>query len=1297
MEPKLPRPGGLVRAADKANGADTALRLALGALAVGGGSLLFRRFQQSRKRHSDVEQALRAANAHKDAVHAEKLVLEKVLEEAQGQLAAAQAAEEEGKRQAVDAQDKHAQQAQQLQADVDRLQQQLQGLESELRAKDTVIRRLHDQELMLTDRVTSLGGQVGGLQQQLTDSSAEVVRLDADLHAATNTHGQAVQLSNASIRGHLLDAQALEVEMQELREQHQTAAAAAAVQVELLQQRVAEMDGALASLRGQLANAELTSTSETLQIHQLHGDVVRLQEQLQSMQGEVRGKETLMQGLQDGQGSLTGQVTDLSGQVDSLHQQLADSSAEVVRLTTHLTTTEEAHALALQDRDVEIKKLKERVVQQAAAALQDQEAYSRAVLDNMELRREAQTLKSRLVLVELNIKAAPGSSPPGATTPAQHPPHQVASAPAAGAALQLVAVPTRTQQQPQMLHGARAPTPAQLWFGLRLPMLWQQQAGTVVLLLGSRRVVSSNATQGWWLIVEVVRLSHVTQAGPLVCLVCVMHVAMLHITPHGVRSVHLVMWRVGMTTPVPCPHSQAVGAEPVGYLLPAHMTGCLGLGMPPRPLLVTQGAECAIVNVAARSNGIGLDMRALLRCMASSTGLPLCLPLCAAPPQGLHVEPAVTAPQLTPLAPAQASANGWHLPNRQQLGPASAAATGSGTPAAAAPLVAAVEDKSGSPAKRHAISTPPTYAIPGPTPSPVPIPPPAVAPPAAVIELGLDPKQQTGFKPPAHDGMAILDAILGRTCHVSPVVATPRKAILTIPPPPAAVIELGSDPKQQTGFKPPAHDGMAILDAILGRACQVPPPAATLPHGGKAILTMPPPPAVNAAGSAPKQQTVPKPSANGGLAFLDAVLGQAPNPVHPPRPARHLPRLEPVGPSYTPWGATLTLHVLPFWQDPWDPLTQCSMKLTASRLQEVVTHLQTAVKPLPPPCSHNEEMLHTLGLQPAYKGVPPDQVALHNDFLASGSSGTVTRARLRLGAQPYDCVIKILRVVPGISAEEAKAQAEREFNFLQRAWAGGVQQAVEPLGLYHEDVTEDSTSYLLMRLADGLDGKALAKALHKALPDGRTLVPEQIEFVVLHFAKSMLQGLMQLDKLDIAASDVKLENAVVDVGKLAGGQGPLLKLIDFGEATAAAGSADGGTPHNMPLEQLDPFRGCNAWGDPVAEVPHHQGLADIYCAGMALWSLIVGEMPLHRTIVRRGQDKRHDQYLNCAHLLKHELEQHLLRSGRQTGVECTLERDFAPYSPALLELVTCMLQHKTQRKSAEELLQLPVLAQLSDL
>lgn len=80
-----------------------------------------------------------------------------------------------------------------------------------------------------------------------------------------------------------------------------------------------------------------------------------------------------------------------------------------------------------------------------------------------------------------------------------------------------------------------------------------------------------------------------------------------------------------------------------------------------------------------------------------------------------------------------------------------------------------------------------------------------------------------------------------------------------------------------------------------------------------------------------------------------------------------------------------------------------------------------------------------------------------------------------------------------------------------------------------------------------------------------------------------------------------------------------------------------GTLYNMPLEQLKPWRECNAWGDPVAEVPHPQGLADIYCAGMALWSLIVGEMPLHRTVVRRDQENPPDDYLNCVHLLQHEL------------------------------------------------------------
>ena len=62
-------------------------------------------------------------------------------------------------------------------------------------------------------------------------------------------------------------AQALEVEMEGLREQHQTAGVAASVRIELLQQQVAERDGNLVSLRGQLASAEQTRKSDALQVY----------------------------------------------------------------------------------------------------------------------------------------------------------------------------------------------------------------------------------------------------------------------------------------------------------------------------------------------------------------------------------------------------------------------------------------------------------------------------------------------------------------------------------------------------------------------------------------------------------------------------------------------------------------------------------------------------------------------------------------------------------------------------------------------------------------------------------------------------------------------------------------------------------------------------------------------------------------------------------------------------------------------------------------------------------------------
>lgn len=101
---------------------------------------------------------------------------------------------------------------------------------------------------------------------------------------------------------------------------------------------------------------------------------------------------------------------------------------------------------------------------------------------------------------------------------------------------------------------------------------------------------------------------------------------------------------------------------------------------------------------------------------------------------------------------------------------------------------------------------------------------------------------------------------------------------------------------------------------------------------------------------------------------------------------------------------------------------------------------------------------------------------------------------------------------------------------------------------------------------------------------------------------------------------------------------PLLLLA------AVAGSAAGGTLDNMPLEQLESFRGRNARGNPKANTPHHQGLADVYSAGIALWSLIVGQPPLQGLImVRHRKHPQHHNVHDCsrctnyAHRLKYDL------------------------------------------------------------
>lgn len=86
--------------------------------------------------------------------------------------------------------------------------------------------------------------------------------------------------------------------------------------------------------------------------------------------------------------------------------------------------------------------------------------------------------------------------------------------------------------------------------------------------------------------------------------------------------------------------------------------------------------------------------------------------------------------------------------------------------------------------------------------------------------------------------------------------------------------------------------------------------------------------------------------------------------------------------------------------------------------------------------------------------------------------------------------------------------------------------------------------------------------------------------------------------------------------------------------SAAAGSAHGGTPDYMPLEQLTPFL------QPVRIRPtHHQGQADVYSVGISLWRMLVGQDPFLRVLRYKGQL---DHYGREADLSRHTLKLELV-------------------------------------------------------
>ncbi|KAL3134011.1 hypothetical protein ABBQ32_008449 [Trebouxia sp. C0010 RCD-2024] len=305
-----------------------------------------------------------------------------------------------------------------------------------------------------------------------------------------------------------------------------------------------------------------------------------------------------------------------------------------------------------------------------------------------------------------------------------------------------------------------------------------------------------------------------------------------------------------------------------------------------------------------------------------------------------------------------------------------------------------------------------------------------------------------------------------------------------------------------------------------------------------------------------------------------------------------------------------------------------------------------------------EQRLSALGIE-RFTGVNPDKVYVVECIcLGIGGFGEVTEG--------YDeCS----------SAEELEAAAELEFGMQARAWACGVSRIAEPLG-----------------------GTPLAAAYWSRL------LPDQIEWAVLRFAKSALQGLDELDRAGMALGDVKLDNLMVDFAQFRAerGGGPLVKMVDFGFATNAGESSEGGTSDYMAPKQLVWYldeRPVTVKGSPT----HHQGLADVYGLGMSLWRLLVAkdpsvdaEDPVLRVLRNQGQTPEEDSDF-VALKLKQQLMQHFDDAGQKAAVGYIFEADLEPFSTGLQDLISSMLVDEVSRKPAAVLLNHPILAHLPDL
>jgi serine/threonine-protein kinase len=161
--------------------------------------------------------------------------------------------------------------------------------------------------------------------------------------------------------------------------------------------------------------------------------------------------------------------------------------------------------------------------------------------------------------------------------------------------------------------------------------------------------------------------------------------------------------------------------------------------------------------------------------------------------------------------------------------------------------------------------------------------------------------------------------------------------------------------------------------------------------------------------------------------------------------------------------------------------------------------------------------------------------------------------------------------------------------------------------IYDFGETPEGLIYLAMELVDG-------EPLTELLEREGVLAPERAGRIFLQVA----EALQAAHDLGIVHRDLKPDNIMLARGR--GGEGDVVKVVDFGIAKAAPGAGDDasqkvtktglvvGTPEFMSPEQLA--------GDPV------DGRSDLYALGLVLFRMLTGKLPFAADTVQEMMVKR---------------------------------------------------------------------------